>query len=318
MAELNVHPASESERLQAFRNVYDVWGGGLSLKQHVKRRLKSPQHNRADWFVGCLDGRVVTSLGCYPMLFRVRGRIESGIAIGAVHTVAESRGRGFAPQLMNWVENYQCDRGARLSLLYSDIKPSYYARMRYRLCPAWEGWFESTDSNTFNQTSESGTTASRRLEQFSPSKSLRELLQLYQSYHSRLEISIERDSDYWAYLLKKGAVDEFWWLQSADDQRVGYVRLSHANDEFAIRDYALIGESEQLVDLLLRSIIQSGLARNASTIGGWLPASPSVRALFPLKTREREITMLKSLCAEIEIDEPMILATQHFHEIDHV
>jgi len=61
MASLELHPASPEERLAAYRNVHDVWGGGLPLQQHVERRLASVRHNQADWYVGCLDGRVIAS-----------------------------------------------------------------------------------------------------------------------------------------------------------------------------------------------------------------------------------------------------------------
>ena len=136
MPKLDIHPASETERIAAYRNVHDVWSGGLDLEAHVARRLQSVQHNRADWFVGTLDGDVVTSLACYPLMFQLDGDSVPGIALGSVHTRADCRRRGFAGELIAWVEEHQQRRGVVLSLLYSDIDPRYYARLGYQECPS--------------------------------------------------------------------------------------------------------------------------------------------------------------------------------------
>ena len=98
-------------------------------------------HTAEGWYVGTLDGRVVTSLGCYPIRFQIDGEDLPGIAIGSVHTLSEVRGRGFAPQLIDWVE--RDNPGAALSVLFSDIQPEYYARIGYVLCPSLEGWVDS-------------------------------------------------------------------------------------------------------------------------------------------------------------------------------
>jgi len=113
-----------------------------ALKNISGRRLHSVQHNRAQWYSGCLANKVVTSLGCYPLQFRLDGAVVKGIAIGAVHTLAEFRGNGFAPQLIRYVEENQRSYGAAISRLYSDIGPDYYARQGYQICPAWQGWID--------------------------------------------------------------------------------------------------------------------------------------------------------------------------------
>ena len=94
---LAMHLADDAERIQAFENVHEFWDGGRTLEEHLAWRLQSPQHLWADWYVGCLEGRVVTSLGAYPLLFHVGGRQVAGFAIGAVHTVPD--GAGFSTAL---------------------------------------------------------------------------------------------------------------------------------------------------------------------------------------------------------------------------
>src|SRR5262245_3080510 len=118
---LDIHPASPDELTAAHANVFDIWNKGLPLEEHLRYRLNSPKHTRAAWFVGSLDGRVVVSLGCYPLVFRLLGQDVPGIAIGSLYTVKEFRGRGFAPQLLAWVEDHH--KHAALSILYSDIEP---------------------------------------------------------------------------------------------------------------------------------------------------------------------------------------------------
>src|SRR4051812_41546092 len=104
---LDIHRASPDELVAAHRNVFDIWSKGLNLEEHLRYRLdESPSHIRATWFVGCLDGRVVVSLGAYPLMFRIGDKELPGIAIGSVYTVGEFRGRGFAPQLIKYVEDH--------------------------------------------------------------------------------------------------------------------------------------------------------------------------------------------------------------------
>src|SRR5262249_55422533 len=139
-SELDIHPASRDELIAAHENVFDIWNKGLPLDEHLRWRLTSPSHSRTRWFVGTLDGRVVVSLGGYPIKFQVADRQWPGIAIGSVYTRAECRGRGYAPRLIEWVEADARRRQLAVSVLYSDIGPDYYANLGYVACPSWEGW----------------------------------------------------------------------------------------------------------------------------------------------------------------------------------
>ena len=313
--ELRIHPASESERLQAYRNVHEVWNGGLSLDEHVERRLKSIQHNRAQWFVGCVNDKVVTSLGTYPLRFRLDDRIVSGIAIGAVHTVAEFRGQGFAPQLIGSVEQYHQARSVEISLLYSDIKPSYYARLGYVQCDGWDRWFGVSDTES---TPADAVAPRLRLQRACRSEALRELSRIHDAFHEGMCFSIARDADYWNYLLTKNLDDEFYWLRDSTDSNIGYVRLGFRGPQAVIRDLALQPPINENATLLIDSLSQLARERAIERWGGWLPISSWVNDEYSRKVRLREVTMLKSLCAGIRIDEEVIRDCQHLHEIDHV
>lgn len=313
--ELDIHRASEIERIEAYRNVHEIWGGSLSLDEHLSHRLVSVQHNRALWYVGCLNDRVVTSLGCYPLCFRVRGQTCRGIAIGAVHTAPEFRGRGFAPQLIEWVECDQRQQGVALSLLYSDIAPAYYERLGYLVCPGWEMQIETA----------SAVAAARELLQTSPKSDLQKvsrfdyrqaLATLYDNHHASMEISIDRDEAYWDYLLAKRPEDEFHLLNEPTGNPAAYVRLRTEPQRLLIRDFALAGNDNW--NALLAHVVCIAADRNLPTVGGWLPNLQASPAFAILSCREQEITMLKPLDASLVIDDAVRDAAQHFVEIDHV
>ena len=310
--QLEIHPASPDERLAAYRNVYDVWSSGFSLEEHLGRRLSSVQHNRAEWFVGTLQGEVVTSLGCFGLQFKVNGRTQQGIAIGSVHTLAKYRGRGFAPQLIEWVEAFQREAGATISLLYSDIDPEYYQRLGYQLCPAWEGRVDLQEIDG------DPTQREERLVPMSLPEQRQALEELYDSYHSRFAISIARSSEYWDYLFQKSDGDELFWLRGSTGERLGSVRLSATGDKLKIRDWAFIECSEALLAALIKVVIAEAANRGVAQLIGWLPNIEPLRSMVSLEKREMEITMLKSLCADANLPDESISSAEYFQEIDHV
>jgi predicted N-acetyltransferase YhbS len=306
---LDIHPASASERLAAYHNVHDVWSAGLDLESHVQRRLKSVQHNRADWFVGCVDGEVVTSLAVYPLKFHFRGRIVPGFSIGSVHTLAKARGKGFASQLIRWVEEYQAAAGAELSMLYSDIPPEYYARLCYQACPAWSA---SVDTSAIGERK-----TGFRLQQFDPRQEINLLRSLYDDEHSRYEISIARDAEYWGYLLVKESADEFHWVVDEAGTNIGYVRLRIGEEGAKLRDFARVGKRLYL-STLLETLAAFLAKRGISTLFGWLPNSIDRGSDVQLEERPAEITMVKMLAEDVELTDSECAAAMHFREIDHV
>ncbi len=313
---LDIHPASEAERLAAYRNVHDVWSHGLLMEEHLARRLPSVQHNRAEWFVGCRRGEVVTSLGAYPLHFHWHGEIVRGMAIGSVHTPAAHRGQGFAPRLIAWVEDHLRRRdGAALCLLYSDIPPAYYARQAYVVCPAHEGRRASRrQPDVQGPPRRAGfTLIPLDVEQHSSS-----MADMYTAYHGSLPLAIARPADYWQYLLRKGPADERFWLRDAGGQRQGYVCLTRTDDAWKIADYALSRHDDELLEQLYESVIQLAAQRGIAHLGGWLPDVAAARRCFAVQPRAKEITMLKPLDRAIQLDAAAIAAADWCCEIDHV
>ncbi|MEX0676819.1 MAG: GNAT family N-acetyltransferase [Pirellulales bacterium] len=308
---LDIHAASPDELIAAHRNVFDIWSKGLSLEEHVRYRLNSPKHHLAAWYVACVDGRVVVSLGAYPLRFRIRGEEVPGIAIGSVYTLAEFRRRGFARQLLAWVEHQSRKKGAAISLLYSDIRPDYYANMGYILCPSFEGWRDPRGISPPD-------VMTHRLVEIPAASHLDELANLYSCYHGAAPLSIARDAPYWNALLQRFEDDRFFALTDERGQWKGYVRLGRKDSSWRITDYALADQSSALAEKLYAATISLAVENGAQRVGGWLPEVPAAREVFELAPRQTEITMIKSLSPEHPFDDEQVASTSRFCEIDHV
>lgn len=304
---LDVHPASHDETIAAHRNVFDIWSKGLPIDEHVRFRLNSPSHSRATWFVGTLNGQVVVSLGSYPVRFHLQDREVNGIAIGSIYTVNEHRGRGFAPQLLERVEQLEQCQGAALSVLYSDIEPSYYARLGYVLCPALQGWRVPA-----------AVTTCYRLAGFSPEEHVNELMQLYNGDHGAAPLSFARNAEYWGAMLKKLPGDAFYWLLDAEDQHAGYMRIGHKDDSWRVTDFAIAHPSDEIAAQMYAALLNLAQQHDVRRVGGWMPNSAGARQYFDLQPRQSEITMIKPLGATGPLDAETIAAVGRFVEIDHV
>jgi len=308
--QLDIHLASPEELAAAHGNVHDIWSKGLGLDDHVTARLNSPSHQRARWYVGCLDGQVVTSLGSYPTEFQLRGKPISGFAIGSVYTREEFRGRGFAQKLIAWVEDYEQQQGAELAILYSDINPNYYAAMGYHLCPSLQGW---SDPRAITPDAESGL-----LVEFDGRAQLSDMSAMYHRYHGAAPLSIQRPEAYWQVMFAKFDRDRYFWMNDTAGEQRAYARLTPDPHGYRISDYACADHAEQTLTELYRALLSAASTWNIDRLGGWLPDIGATRECFEITDRTREITMIKPLRPQPSIDNDIIAATSYFCELDHV
>ncbi len=323
------HAADEAQRLASFANVFDVWPMANTLAEHVARRQQSVQHRYARWYVGTRAGEVVVSLACYPLQLAVHGEVLEGIAIGSVHTRADCRRQGLAPQLLHYVEREAAQRGARLSLLYSDIGTDYYARLGYQACPSWEVAWEVDDADDAAGATPSPpegavpggpplAASDLRLEPCDQHEHSAELRRRYADDHGRRALCVVRTAAYWDHLLQRRPADRWFWLCDSRGERLGYVRCTPAGNWVRISDYALANDEQAALGQLCRAV-RAALGRTLPPrLRGWLPDLPSTRACFPLRPRAREITMLKPLDGTVRLDEAARQAANYFCEIDHV
>lgn len=307
--DVQLHRASEAERLEAFANVHDVWSRGLPLDEHVERRKQSAAHEWARWYVGVAGGRVVTSLGAYPIQFFVRGHVHLGMAIGSVHTVAEHRGHGFAPKLLEFVEATERDQGAALSVLFSDIRPEYYARLGYQECAAHYAWAEPGSAKVGGGFS---------LEPFDAADRLDWMMNVYDARFRDSAFAVARSRAYWENLLARRQEDRFFAVGDGGGEEIGYLRLAETERSAHLIDFALSKDDVGDLESLLRDVAGAMHELTDKRVGGWLPNLLDVRNVFHVAPRQREITMVKSLDSAVRIDDDMLRAADELLEIDHV
>lgn len=309
---LDIHPASPEERLQVYENVHEFWPMAPSVEEHLRLRLESPKHQRAHWYAGCLDGKVVASLGCFPLSYHFDGREVEGISIGSVHTRPEYRRRGFAAAVMDWAERDQVKQGARLSSLFSDIDPGYYARQGYLRCPSW-------NARAATRRAPLGAGEhSWALQRFSASQALPELQDIYRGWHGDCPLAVARGLDYWKYTLLKQPGDEFYWLKDPELRTQGYLRVTGMGGDWQISDFAVRQERPDSLRLLFRLAIDLAGRTGKTGVAGWLPDEPAIRSLFELEPRTASVTMVKSLDAGLKIEERHLATADRICKIDHV
>jgi predicted acetyltransferase len=307
--DFDLHAANPDERAQAFANVHEVWPSDPNPEEHLRRRLANPKYENATWYVGTLNGRVVAACGCYHVSVCIDGAVERASAVGAVHTLPEFRGRGFAPRVLAFAEGEERTAGKTFSLLYSDIGAPYYERLGYRCCAASQGLVAAAESKTERA-------VAYDFRQFRPAERLSILIDLYDRAHQRHPLSIARSSDYWRYLLTQNSEDEFYFL--IHGKPLGYVRLAIKPNGIVIRDASLLDDDDETERGLYSAVIALAKSRGVERVGGWMPADAVCRKLFQVDNRIQELTMIKPLVDRIKIEERHCAAAQYFHEIDHV
>ena len=305
---LTFHLADDEQRLAAYRNVHEFWDGGRTLEDHLAWRSTSPQHNRARWYVGCLEGEVVVSLGSYPVQLRIGSQETEGIMIGAVHTLPEQRGNGFAPALLDWVENKEISRQATLSMLFTDIGTEYYGRLGYRECPSWE-----------LQLATANVQACWQLEQVDRREHADELRCLYENSIRSDELALIRDEDYWDYIFHKQPEDLTFLAEDENGELAGYVRIRCRESEWVIQDWGLATQADENLTSIVLAVAAQANREGALQLSGWMPSWPAGNPAIQFKSRAGlNHTMIKSLDGSHEFSGPVLEAAQQLREIDHV
>lgn len=307
--DLRVVEASTAQRNTAFAQVFEIWPCGATLEAHLQWRLNSVQHLRATWYVGCIDDQVVCSLGAYPFHFSIHNRTWPGIALGAVHTVEAYRGRGLAARLIEDVERLEHQRGAAASMLFSDIKPGYYARLGYQQCP----------SHRFAIAVEVAPPTSLQLRRVDTAE-LTELDAAYRRSVAAAAFWIDRGAEYWAFLSTRDRDRATWWEVVRDDVPMGRVQLQADAKRQVLRLVDYTWRPDVDVDALWANLpgllADAACAQGCSTVRGWVPRLDLIADF--VEPRPNEITMLKPLSDDVAIDDAVCSACDHLREVDHV
>jgi predicted N-acetyltransferase YhbS len=325
---LDIHLANDQELRAAHANVHDVWSMGLPLEAHIERRLTAAHHRRAEWIVGCLAGRVVCCLGLHPLEFHLSGAVVPAIGVASVHTLAEFRGRGFAPRLIAWAEEHARSRGAQLSVLFSDVRPAYYERMGYVLAPAHRG--EAIVAEKLAAAQRLLDEACTRCESFDAPTNVETIMHIYQEDHAREPLAIARREEYWRYLFARQPDDEFFALvRENKNVAYGYARWKIAGDALFLRDVAVEPPIKSKAPYkrpddglvwhgMYAALIQQAHQFRLARVVGWLPDGAAERHWFRVEPRPIEITMFKPLVPSLHLGAEHLAAADRLNEIDHV
>ena len=282
-ATLDCHEATHEEKLCAYRNVHEFWGGGLPVDEFVVRRLASPKHEQVRWYVGTLGGEVVTSLGWYPRALEIDGVIEPVLGIGSVHTTPRYRGKGYAAALLRHVIDVAVSRGVKIGLLFSDICPAYYLRF---------GFFEWPSTSEVMLVNESpGDWSGVRLEEVRDALDcVDEFARLHAAASRHSQVVLHRDQAYWQACVGKQPRAEYYRVLD-EDSLVGYARVRILGRKLLLEDYAL-NASGSKETAFFDSVQSLAHRRGCLEVEGWLPGTELVNRLFESKRRELGIAML--------------------------
>jgi GNAT superfamily N-acetyltransferase len=136
---LRLVPAEGSVLDQILAATFEIWHEGLSrdaYARYYKGQLKTPwaQSHLRRWAL--VDGsRVLASAKAYAFAASLDGRDVRVFGIGAVFTQPESRGRGFARDLLQRLLRRATDEGFDAALLFSEIGPDYYVQLGFTPVP---------------------------------------------------------------------------------------------------------------------------------------------------------------------------------------
>ncbi len=312
-AELVLSEANEEQRRATVASIWPYWGEGLQREEFIESRLASPRYARSQRYVGLADGELAVSLACYPMVFRLHGQPVAGVSIGAVYTVDRFRRRGYASQLMRFVDNENQRRGRQLSLLYSAIPAQFYERLGYITCDSLQGTqsVDDLDSNVDG-------IARLKLAAFAADDELSALEEAYCQFQQGLALSIDRDREYWQYTLAQRPDDEFFWMLDDRNKRVGYVRVARVADTLRLVDFTIQNRDPDLERAMYWTLLTAAHKRGLTKIDSWLPHTPVAQRSFDSQTRSKALTMVKPLDESLDINDAVLRDSGWLVEVDHV
>lgn len=308
--EVQIHRASEEERLAAYRNVYEFWGGARKQDEFIARRLASAAHNHAVWWVLKVGEEVAASLGAHPLEFSYRGRIVTGFGIAAVHTHPDHRRQGHAAELCREVARNATRQGDKLGLLFSDIDPDYYAELGYQPCAA-----PRYHCQQLTELAVSGPLAN--LHPIQPLEDLDRLASWYDNCQRSQTLSIHRSEAYWRYLFEKNGAAEYLTVGWPGAPAEGYVVLHRMVGEDMLEILELIVGDRELEQGTYRAAAQLTLERGCHELGGWLHPARQHLSRFESTPRQKALPMLLALDDEIALDEELLERGCHFWRTDH-
>ena len=124
---------------QATRHTYTLWGTGRSQEAHTAHNLEQLRRAGPELlrYAGLADDSgLVASMKRYGLLLRRGDATVPALGVGAVFTRPDARKRGLAAEMIRIVLAEGRDLGCEAAILFSEIEPTYYARLGFVALPA--------------------------------------------------------------------------------------------------------------------------------------------------------------------------------------
>lgn len=308
--DVSVHRADRDEKIAAYRLAYESWGDDRPIDEWVDRRLESPRHNRADWWVLTRDdGEVAASLGCYDLDFRYRGETVGGVGIGAVHTAPEHRSQGYATKLCERVHVAARESGDTFAFLYSDIEPDFYRDLDYEVTS--DRRFDATE---LRDLAEGGPRSG--LHRIDPDDQLDELVLWYDEAHDDTDLALERDREYWRHAVDERPDDRFFGVSAPNGRETGYVRVRENDGALQVLE-CLLPEAEARTEAgCYRALADLALARRWDRISQHFAPPRGVLSHFDDNRRDLAITMICPLDDDVTLEENWLREHAQFWQGD--
>lgn len=283
---------------ELYANVHDSWPHAPDVRNHVRARLQSAQHQYAAWYIMRQQNRIASSLGAYPFSFRLHGRPIKAACIGAVHTHPDFRRQGLAANLMQQVEDQLSRTGVEALLLYSDIQPAYYEALGFCKIPLKHAKIDLTHEPA---------TAKQQLN-WDPS-ALEQLMPLYQAFQESFSLSVERSQTHWLWLLRRNPDAKLELLLDQHRKPCGYQIVAHFEGNPTLIDWCWLGKSEELLNRAFSRCLD---LKEGEQVEAWLPGDHEIKSI-EAKNPETCIPMLKLLDKSLTWPTSVLL-----QPIDHV
>ncbi len=299
---MDVHPAKLEDLPELYANVHDSWPHAPLLRDHIQARLRSPQHQYAQWFLIRVGQQIASSLGVYPYRFRIHDKTVNAACIGAVHTHPEFRRQGLAARLLEGVTERLQSSGMEALLLYSDIAPAYYQKFGFAILPIHHGQLQAHANDALSTNCEPLPWNETSIQLIRP---------LYDAFQSQYDFSIERQDKHWQWLLRRFRQAKLAIIRNRDQSPIGYRIIAEFESQPHLIDWCWLAELDKAEPWT--SLAQDWGGQSQSSLYLWsLPASAKFEPLTAY-TPTSCIPMLK--CFDQKLQQPHRVLLQ---PIDHV
>ncbi len=96
------------------------------------------------------------------------------------------------------------------------------------------------------------------------------------------------------------------------------MRITEIEGAWQISDFAVNRDSSEALRFLFSLVIDLAGKKERTGVRGWLPNEPAIRLRFDIQPRTDSITMVKSLDADLKIEDRHLATADRFCKIDHV